>query len=169
MAPDPSARRPQPRRRPAARRPSQRTVLIIFAAACLLALMVFAVRSGARTATSADHADPTDAQQVARGQLVYATRCASCHGAALQGEPGWPQPRANGTLPAPPLGERGSTWRQTDQWIYTTIKQGGQANAAPGQASSMPAFAGGLTDADIWATIAFIKSSWPSQLRDAQP
>lgn len=138
-------------------------MLIIFALVCAVALTIFAVRSSARTATNA----PSGSAQ--RGQLVYATRCASCHGATLQGELGWPEPRANGTMPAPPLGERGNAWRQSDQWLFTTIKQGGQANAAPGQVSTMPAFAGGLPDDDIAAVLAYIKSTWPSQLREAQP
>lgn len=161
--PTPPATPPRRTHPSSPRRPSQRAVLIIFALLCAVALTVFAVRSSARSATNA----PGGSAE--RGQLVYATRCASCHGAALQGELGWPEPRANGTMPAPPLGERGNAWRQTDQWLFATIKQGGQANAAPGRVSTMPAFAGGLPDDDIWATIAYIKSTWPSQLREAQP
>ncbi len=168
MASPPTASAKPPRRRhpSSPRRPSQRAVLIAFAILCAVALTIFVVRSSARTTTDTPGGST---QQIERGQLVYATRCASCHGAALQGELGWPEPRANGSMPAPPLGERGNTWRQTDQWIITTIKQGGQVNAAPGQVSAMPGFAGGLTDADILAVVAYIKSTWPSQLREAQP
>ena len=32
----------------------------------------------------------------------------------------------------------------------------------------MPAFGGRLGDADIWAVLAFIKSTWPPEIRAAQ-
>ena len=32
----------------------------------------------------------------------------------------------------------------------------------------MPAFGGALSDEDIWAVLAYIKSSWPQDIRKAQ-
>jgi mono/diheme cytochrome c family protein len=32
----------------------------------------------------------------------------------------------------------------------------------------MPAFAGTLSDEEIWAVLAFLKSSWPQEIRKAQ-
>jgi mono/diheme cytochrome c family protein len=62
----------------------------------------------------------------------------------------------------------GRAWQRDDQWFFTTIKHGGQATAAPGDTSTMPAF-GSLTDADIWAVLSYIKSTWPKDIQDAQP
>jgi mono/diheme cytochrome c family protein len=149
---------------------NQRNVIIGFAFVCLLALGVFVVRSGARSsASSADRADITNAKFVAQGNRIYATRCASCHGGDLRGEQGWPQRRPNGVMPAAPLDANGQAWQRDDQWLFTTIKRGGQATASPGSISSMPAFGDGLTDADIWAVLSYIKSTWPRHIQDAQP
>jgi len=156
---------PAPNRKPPAsprRMLSQRTLVIGFAAICLLALLIFFVRNGSRSATApTDRADSTNAELVAQGRQIYVTRCAGCHGADLKGEQGWPQPRSNGTMPASPLDQSGPARQHDDIWIFTTIKQGGQATAAPGYTSSMPAF-GGLTDAQIWAVLSYIKSTWPN-------
>ncbi len=148
---------------------NQRNVLIGFMIVCLLALVVFIIRSSTRPTTrSMDRADVTNAEFVAQGKHIYATRCASCHGSNLKGEQGWPQPRPNGVMPAAPLDQSGHAWQRDDQWLFTTIKYGGQATASPGYASAMPAFSG-LTDADIWAVISYVKSTWPKHTQDSQP
>ena len=148
---------------------NQRNLIIGFVIVCMLALAVFAIRAGSRSATAyTDRADVANAQLVAQGEQVYTTRCASCHGGDLKGQQGWPQRRPNGVMPAAPLDASGQAWQHDDQWLFTTIKHGGQATAAPGNTSSMPAF-DSLTDADIWAVISYIKSSWPQHIQDAQP
>jgi mono/diheme cytochrome c family protein len=167
MAQQKPTSRPAPGTKPLAsprRRLSQRTLVIGFVAVCLLALLVFFIRSGSRSATARmDRADATNVEFVAQGRQIYATRCAGCHGADLKGEPGWPQPRSNGAMPASPLDHSGTAWQHDDTWIFTTIKQGGQATAAPDSTSSMPAFGGGLTDAQIWAIVSYLKSTWANQ------
>jgi mono/diheme cytochrome c family protein len=158
-------KRPHPPRRLL----NQRNTIIGFVVVCLLALVVFAVRSGSRPATlSLERADVTNAQALAQGRQVYLTRCAGCHGSDLKGAQGWPQRGSNGVMPASPLDASGRAWQRDDQWLFITIKQGGQATAAPGDTSGMPAFAG-LTDADIWAVVSYIKSAWPKDIQDAQP
>jgi mono/diheme cytochrome c family protein len=147
----------------------QRSLMIGFVLICLLALGVFVVRSSSRSATmSLDRADAKNAGAVAHGRQIYATRCAGCHGSDLKGEQGWPQPRSNGAMPASPLDASGRAWQRDDQWLFTTTKYGGQATAAPGDTSAMPAFAA-LTDADIWAVLSYIKSTWPKDIQDTQP
>lgn len=89
------------------------------------------------------------------------TRCASCHASDLAGAAGWPQRRANGVMPAAHLDERDTTWRHDDQWIFTTIKHGGEATDPAGTTSYMPPLGAGLTDQGIWAIISYIKSIWP--------
>ena len=154
----------------AARWLSQRNLIVVFAIVCMLAVGVLVARTSSRSvAPNVDRADAANTALVARGRQVYATRCASCHGGDLQGEPGWPQPRANGSLPIAPLDQNGAAWQHDDQWLFTTIKLGGQATAQPGSTSLMPAFDGGLSDADIWAVISYIKSTWPEHIQQAQP
>jgi mono/diheme cytochrome c family protein len=38
----------------------------------------------------------------------------------------------------------------------------------PGYQSDMPGFGGALSDDEIWAVLAYIKSSWPLDIRKAQ-
>ncbi|MDX1485695.1 MAG: cytochrome c [Alphaproteobacteria bacterium] len=113
-------------------------------------------------------ADPGDAEQVALGREVYARECASCHGAELEGQPNWRRRLPNGRLPAPPHDETGHTWHHPDQLLFDMTKRGVAALARPGYQSDMPAYAGKLTDAEIWAVLAYIKSRWPKDVRARQ-
>ena len=45
---------------------------------------------------------------------VYAEKCASCHGVALEGRLTGSQRDADGYLPAPPHDETGHTWHHPD-------------------------------------------------------
>ncbi|GLR77405.1 MULTISPECIES: cytochrome c [Azospirillum] len=110
-------------------------------------------------------ADPTVAAHVARGRGVYAEQCASCHGRRLEGQPNWQSRKPDGRLPAPPHDATGHTWHHPDEALFKITKQGIAAFAPPGYSSDMPAFGGKLSDADIWAVLAFIKSSWPEDIR----
>lgn len=113
---------------------------------------------------TASRADPRDAALVARGAPVYARECAVCHGAKLQGQPDWRTRRADGKLPAPPHDESGHTWHHPDAVLFAITKHGLVPPYAPkGYASDMPAYAGKLSDGEIWAVLAFIKSQWTSR------
>lgn len=103
-----------------------------------------------------------------RGRLVYAANCASCHGTNLEGQPNWQQELPSGGMPAPPHDASGHTWHHNDQSLFTTVKFGGQATAPPGYKSNMPPFGQILSDDDIWAVLAFIKSTWPPEIQAAQ-
>jgi mono/diheme cytochrome c family protein len=108
-------------------------------------------------------ADPRDREKVARGAGVYRQHCASCHGAKLEGQPDWRRQLPNGRMPAPPHDESGHTWHHSDGVLFGITKRGLVPPYAPqGYASDMPAFGGKLTDDDIWAVLAYIKSHWKS-------
>jgi len=109
-----------------------------------------------------------DPRQVALGATVYAARCAQCHGANLEGQPDWQQRRANGRLPAPPHDASGHTWHHPDEVLFGITKNGMSPYAPADYESDMPAFAGTLTDDEIAAAIAFIKSRWPPDIRARQ-
>jgi mono/diheme cytochrome c family protein len=117
---------------------------------------------------AAVRANPDDVVQVARGRVVYAEQCASCHGARLEGQPDWRSRKPDGRLPAPPHDASGHTWHHPDADLFKITKQGIAAFAPPGYASDMPGFAGVLNDADVWAVLAFIKSSWPEEIQRRQ-
>ncbi len=102
------------------------------------------------------------------GQAIYATYCAGCHGINLEGQPNWRQPLANGSLPAPPHDETGHTWHHADELLFLITKEGGQAAAPPGYPSGMPAFGTQLSDEELWAVLAYIKSTWPAEIQAIQ-
>lgn len=114
--------------------------------------------------TGASPADPRDAALVALGERVYAERCASCHGADLEGQPDWRRPLPTGGFPAPPHDETGHTWHHPDRVLFEIIRDGGQAHAPPGFRSNMPAFGEALSEREIWAVLAYIKSRWPAAI-----
>lgn len=113
-------------------------------------------------------ADPGDADQVAVGRVLYADHCGACHGARLEGQPGWRTPLPTGGFPAPPHDESGHTWHHADQVLFDYTKHGGQAMVGTSAQSNMPGFAETLSDTEIWAVLAFIKSRWPAAVRERQ-
>lgn len=108
------------------------------------------------------------AREIARGRDVYAGYCATCHGVALEGQPNWQTTRVpNGRLPAPPHDATGHTWHHADQDLFRIVKEGIEA-IVPGYETDMPIFGGILSDEEINAVLAFIKSTWPEEQREFQ-
>src|SRR5262249_39364879 len=109
--------------------------------------------------------DRDDPAQVARGRVAYGERCASCHGANLEGQPEWRRRLPNGRLPAPPHGASGHTWHHPGGWVFGIIKHGlVPPNAPAGYESDMPAFGSIMNDDDIRAVLAFIESRWSPEV-----
>ncbi len=103
-------------------------------------------------------ADASDAGVLAVGRTVYAARCAACHGERLQGQPGWRAGLRAEHPPAPALDAEGFAWHNPDRALVGIIRHGITARG-------MPAFADQLSDDDIWAIVAFMKSTWPDETR----
>ena len=110
---------------------------------------------------------PVEAGTLRLGEEVYAATCASCHGASLEGQPDWKRRLDNGRMPAPPHDASGHTWHHADQDLVT-ITRDGLAAIVPGYESDMPAFGGLLSDEEIRAVLAYIKSTWPEREREFQ-
>ena len=134
-----------------------------------LAAILLAIGAGPwRHGVAAAEADSGDAAQVALGARVYAANCAQCHGAHLEGQPNWRTRKPDSRLPAPPQDYHGHTWRHPDQELFNTVRNGVAAYAPPGYQTDMAGFAGVLSDAQIWAVLAYIKSTWPPEFREYQ-
>lgn len=112
---------------------------------------------------------PTDTPRLlALGATVYADACASCHGADLEGAPDWRTPGPDGLLPAPPHDASGHTWHHGDGTLFRLTKEGPAAVVGGGYRSAMPGFGDMLSDQEIWAVLAFIRSTWPPRARAYQ-
>ena len=113
-------------------------------------------------------ADPTNAALTTQGKKLYADHCAECHGVKLEGQPNWTKRDSEGKLPAPPHDASGHTWHHSDELLFTLTKLGVGAIAGPNYPTNMPTYSDVMSDQEIIAIIAFIKSTWPLEIQEAQ-
>ena len=149
----------------------KRSAIAVFgaAAAGLVAIAALAQQQGgdSRVEGLTFLGEPVTSDEIVLGQELYAANCASCHGANLEGQPDWKRRLESGRTPAPPHDETGHTWHHADRQLFTITKLG-VGGVVPGYESDMPAFEGVLTDEEIRAVLAFIKSTWPDRQRAFQ-
>jgi mono/diheme cytochrome c family protein len=137
---------------------------ILIGAVVVLAVLVLALLPGLTDESAIAGADPKNHKQVALGKQVYADQCAACHGVNLEGAPNWRARDEDGYLPAPPHDASGHTWHHSDALLFKVTKEGTQAIAGADYPTRMEGFGEALSDKEIWAVLAFIKSRWPAQL-----
>ena len=102
------------------------------------------------------------------GRKLYDENCAACHGVELEGQANWRARDSNGLLPAPPHDETGHTWHHSDQQLFEITKRGTAALVGSNYQTAMGPFAEVLSDEEIWAVLAYIKSRWPEYIRARQ-
>jgi S-disulfanyl-L-cysteine oxidoreductase SoxD len=132
------------------------------------ALLLGIVAVSIRTSMRPPRADPKNGELVTLGRQVYQAHCAQCHGANLEGQPNWKERRPDGSRPAPPHDASGHTWHHPDTVLFEIVQQGTQKYALPGEKMTMPAFDSVLSDKEIAAVIAYIKSTWPPNIQQLQ-
>lgn len=130
----------------------------------VLILVIFAGWQYSGTASTAAASEKV----IVQGQQVYADQCAVCHGAELEGQPDWRSPLPSGRLPAPPHDASGHTWHHSDEALFRIVKEGTAAIVGGGYESDMPGFGDVLSEAEIRAALAYIKSTWPERERRYQ-
>lgn len=108
--------------------------------------------------------DYSDAATVALGSNLYDTNCASCHGANLEGQDNWRTPNADGRAPAPPHDQSGHTWHHPDTQLFQIVKYGSAALVGNGYESDMAGYEDMLSDDEIRAVMAYVKSTWPAEI-----
>ncbi len=116
----------------------------------------------------AGQANIDDKSAVALGVSVYREYCAACHGERLEGQPNWRVRFPDGRLPAPPHDATGHTWHHPDQHLFNVVKFGTAALVGGDYKTDMAAFGDRLSDREIWAVLAYIKSQWPEEIRNRQ-
>jgi mono/diheme cytochrome c family protein len=140
---------------------------LVYGAGAAVIVAVAATASIWQPWQAQDAADADNPRLVAAGRTIYVEHCASCHGKNLEGQPSWRERLSNGRLPAPPHDASGHTWHHPDRQLFEITKNG-ISGIVPGYQSDMPAFASRLSDEQIWAVLAFIKSDWPEDIRQRQ-
>lgn len=134
----------------------------------VLLLATFFLLAGCARRNDVDdpRAEPDNPARVELGRVVYAGHCASCHGERLQGQPDWRRRLPNGRLPAPPHDDSGHTWHHPDAALFAMVRDGlVPPLAPPDYQSDMPAFRDRLSEEQIWAVLAWIKSHWSREVR----
>ena len=134
-----------------------RTIAVL---GCLLAIVsVAACGQHQGTATGAS----SEAEDVARGEELFRSNCAVCHGTGGEGQLGWQIRKPDRVLPAPPLNGDGHTWHHGDGTLFMIVSQGGaiyESPDLPNYKSGMPAFGEKLSRDEIIAVINYLKSLW---------
>ena len=102
------------------------------------------------------------------GQTVYNAQCASCHGVNGEGQfPDAPLERdITGRYGAPPHDDTGHTWHHDDDLILRIIREGGMGD--PVNFYVMPALESALSEDEIEAVIAYIKTLWTPEQQTMQ-
>ncbi|MEG3637628.1 c-type cytochrome [Magnetococcus sp. PR-3] len=103
---------------------------------------------------------------VQRGEMLYLTNCAQCHGPRGMGQPGvvWNKPLPGDDLkfPPPPLDHSAHAWHHADGLLQRMIQFGGQDGR-------MPAWGDKLTPAQIGDILTYLHQLWsPDQLQMQQ-
>lgn len=96
-----------------------------------------------------------------RGQAIYDANCVSCHAGPTGGKiDDYP----------PPHNANGHTWHHPDCFITRVTRDGisERSALAPPDALTMPAFRDRLSADDIDTVVAYIKTLWTPQQRNAQ-
>jgi mono/diheme cytochrome c family protein len=94
----------------------------------------------------------TDPAVLARGQAIYAEKCAVCHGRDGAGD----GPAAAG-LPMKPgsFRDKAMVAEMTDAYWFWRVSEGGAVQPFKSAGSTMPAWKNALSAADRWAVVAF--------------
>ncbi len=95
--------------------------------------------------------------QDARGADLYRQHCQSCHGGPAGGSPTEFPPRHNA---------QGHTWHHGDCELIHWTLEGKPSFGATG--TTMPAFSDRLSEDDVRAILAHIKTWWTEEQREAQ-
>jgi mono/diheme cytochrome c family protein len=136
-----------------------------YALALLVAMLVFSACAGNEPKDS-DTASPmpvitvmgeeASAETLARGAELYAANCQSCHGGATGG---------NLKDIPPPHNANGHTWHHADQQLMNMVLNGIPFSL---EEQKMPAFRDKLTEEEVKAILAYIKTWWTEEQRESQ-
>jgi len=139
---------------------------LLFVTAAVVGTALWLDALGTRERRGMPVPDLRASNRIVDGGRVYAAHCASCHGVNLEGQPDWMTRRPDGRLPAPPHDDSGHTWHHVNDVLFAITRNGLKPPyAPPDYASDMPAFAGVISDDEIWNVLAYIQSRWSDKVR----
>lgn len=96
-----------------------------------------------------------DRNLLARGERVFQTHCATCHGFNGEAKPDWRIRGADGKMPPPPLDDSGHAWHHPRAWLKQMVFQG-----SPTGQGNMPAWGDKLSAQEIDDVVTYVTSLW---------
>ena len=108
-----------------------------------------------------------DAEQILLGKTMYQNNCSSCHKVNLAGVAQWKIRDDTDNLPAPPLNGNGHAWHHHDEMLFKIIKYG-TGSFVENYKGDMKAYKDKLSDEEIIAVLAYMKSYWPKDKYERQ-
>lgn len=113
----------------------------------------------AALAVACGDGDTADPEVLARGERLYAASCIQCHGGPTGGH--------ISDIP-PPHNAEGHTWHHADCDLVDIVLDGLPPRAGASGGDIMPAFRGRLSEDDVEAILAYIKTWWTDEQRRSQ-
>lgn len=98
-------------------------------------------------------------RDASRAETLYIDHCASCHGAALEGQSGWRNAVFDSRSAAPPLNGTGHATLHSDAVLLSTMTR----SALPGAGHTGPSLVPRYSAEEFQELLAWIKTHWPEQ------
>ena len=127
--------------------------LSVIGLAMVLALLLAACK-GDPVVVVGEYPIEVTAERVADGTALYAAHCSTCHAN--------PETGGERRYGAPRHDEDGHTWHHADRQLVGWV-----LNGVPGS-SVMPAFGNQLSEEQVVAVFAYIKSTWNAEVQEFQ-
>ncbi len=143
-------------------------VVAFLLVALLIGIAAWAALGRSSAGGRASNGGSPERASVARGAALYATNCASCHGAKGEGEANWKSPNPDGTYPSPPHDASGHTWHHSDRALIEIIRDGGARYESATFKSRMQPWGDRLSDEEMQAVLAYLKTFWGPRERQFQ-
>ena len=139
--------------------------IFIFSVFIILIALYF-IMTYSNKSTASINLNTTDNSIIENGKQIYAINCASCHGVNLEGQKNWMSRLPDGLMPAPPHDETGHTWHHPNRYLFMVTKYGIEEFIGEKYPNNMPAYKDILSDEEIIAVLSYIKSTWPTKIKE---
>ena len=139
--------------------------IFIFSVFLILTVLYFFTINSNKSNASIN-LNTTDNSIIENGKQIYAKNCASCHGVNLEGQKNWMSRLPDGLMPAPPHDQTGHTWHHPDRYLFMVTKYGIEEFIGEKYPNNMPAYKDILSDKEIIAVLSYIKSTWPTKIKE---
>lgn len=131
-----------------------------------IVMLAYALSASGASAALRERWDVMTWSPVSRGASVYQANCSACHGGSVGGTMSDHPPKLNAN---------GHAWHHADCELIEVVRRGMTPSVAASRpqppastALAMPAWAARLSDEDIRAVVAYVRTTWSDDQRAQQ-